>query len=458
MSAVATVVPFRRAETGRPADPLGIVGTLINTIYRVDELVGEGGFGVVYRAWHLGLDQPIALKFVRPDAPLATRNRMIRLLYLEAQILHELSRATAGVVQALDASAVALPNGEWAHYVAMEWLAGRTLSEELTARRHSGERQRTVASAIAWLAPALEAVSTAHDLGIAHRDLKPSNLMLTTVRGRSTLKVLDFGIAKIATPADSFGRFDTVRMLTPAYAAPEQIDPRLAATGPWTDVYALALILVELITSAPAYKGQTLCDIQIEAMDRKRRPVPHLNHPIRHVLEKALAVSPSDRYANARELLAALRSLSSKLPAKRRRWPWLGIGSALAIAGLLVTGSITSDSERTQAPKTTTPINDGTDPRRPVLPHVDPAPHGAHEFSKLCWSHIREGRWGWAKSECDEAMKFDPVLPPVRAEVLHGLGLIARQAGEIKEARRCLTESLALYENSAARAELAALR
>jgi serine/threonine-protein kinase len=452
MSAAATVIPLRRAKTAT-TDPLGITGTLINSIYRVDELVGEGGFGVVYRACHLGLDQPIAIKFVRPDIPVASRSRVIRLLYAEARVLHDLSRATAGVVQALDASALVLPSGDWAHYLAMEWLDGRTLADEVLARRRSGEHRRTWASAIAWLEPALNAVSIAHDLGIAHRDLKPSNLMLTTVRGRSTLKVLDFGIAKVATPLNAFGRGETVRMFSPAYAAPEQLDPSLGPTGPWTDVYALGLILVELITGAPAYKSNTLDGIQIEATDRKRRPIPQASKTIRRVLEKALAVAPSERYANARELVAALRATEGAALVPRPRWPWLGF-----VVGALAAFGVIPQLTSAPTPQPFKPVvNDGTDSRRPALPKVEPPPTSAREFSQACWSHIHDKHWGWAKAECDEALRLDGPTR-VRAETLHGLGLIARERGEIGEARARLSESLGLYEDSAARKELEDLR
>ena len=106
----------------------------------------------------------------------------------------------------------------------------------------------------------MRALGVAHGMGIAHRDIKPANLFLVEVAGKRTIKVLDFGIAKVLAESDSVTRaFEetggTVQAFTARYGAPEQFSRRFGATGPWTDVFALALVLVEVVLGTPALDG-----------------------------------------------------------------------------------------------------------------------------------------------------------------------------------------------------------
>ena len=171
------------------ADPFGWAGATIEGKYRVDEVVGEGGFGVVYRGHHLGFDEPVAIKVLKVPATFqgAEREAFLKTFLAEGKLLHRLSRGPAGIVQALDVGAAVAPNGAWTPYLILEWLNGITLERDLLDRRKRGEAPRSVGEAIALLEPAARALAAAHAQGIAHRDVKPANLFLAQIADKVTL-------------------------------------------------------------------------------------------------------------------------------------------------------------------------------------------------------------------------------------------------------------------------------
>jgi serine/threonine-protein kinase len=242
------------APEGISRDPLVLVGTIVERKYRIDRVVAEGGFGIVYAGHHLDLGVPVALKVLRPSLR-ADPDRFADLLNQfreEASVLSRLRRAS--VVMVLDSGVSAL--GDDPHplpWMALEWLEGETLKDHLEARRGQGGRSR--AECMDLLRPVLEAIAEAHELKIVHRDLKPSNIMLVPTKSGVSPRVLDFGIAKMMAPDvedTSSGETATdsnVRAFTAARAAPEQLSG--SRTGPWTDVYALGLLLTEVLTDTP---------------------------------------------------------------------------------------------------------------------------------------------------------------------------------------------------------------
>ncbi|HYO94066.1 MAG TPA: protein kinase, partial [Polyangiaceae bacterium] len=189
-------------------DLFGWVGATVDGKYRVDAVVGRGGFGVVYRAHHLGFDQTVALKCLRLPKTLAgpERERFQETFLAEGRLLHQLSRATAGIVQALDMGAAVSPNKHWTPYLVLEWLQGRPLDRDLLERRNAGFSGRTLPEALRMLSTAARALAVAHEQGVAHRDIKPANLFLTNIGGQTVLKVLDFGIAKVMAESESVTR------------------------------------------------------------------------------------------------------------------------------------------------------------------------------------------------------------------------------------------------------------
>jgi formylglycine-generating enzyme required for sulfatase activity/tRNA A-37 threonylcarbamoyl transferase component Bud32 len=310
-------------------DPFGWVGHVLDSKYRVDEVVGEGGFGVVYRAHHLGFQQDVALKCLKLKANLQeeVHDEFLKRFLAEGKLLHQLSRSTADVVQALDVGVATSPSGIETPYLVLEWLEGITLDRELQQRRLRNEPKPTLEEAIALLEPAARGLAHAHDQGISHRDIKPANLMLCDVSGRLTLKVVDFGIAKAPEDADtSSGPFDslgsTVQAFTPRYGAPEQFSRRYGPTGPWTDVFALALVLVEVVLGEPALEGDDPVQLYIASSDLHRRPTLRAHgietsDAVERVLSRALAVDPRSRFRTAGEFWDALTEAAIAQPKAR---------------------------------------------------------------------------------------------------------------------------------------------
>jgi serine/threonine protein kinase len=308
-----------RMATTVPQDPFGWIGGTVAGKYKVLSIVAEGGFGVVYRAQHLGFDTPIALKCLKVPSRLQGQGReeFLRAFVEEGRLLHQLSRANAGIVQALDVGAETAPSGDWTPYLALEWLEGKTLEEDFTDRQRAGTPGRPLAEAIALLEPAARALAVAHERGIAHRDIKPANLFLTEVGGKRIVKVVDFGIAKVMTEVTSITQAlretgQTMQAFTPQYGAPEQFDrKRYGATGPWTDVFSLALVFVEVLSGRFALDGGDTTQLFISAVHPARRPTPRgcgvlVPDAVEAVMTRAVSVEPRDRFHSAGELWDAL--------------------------------------------------------------------------------------------------------------------------------------------------------
>lgn len=304
--------------TKGPTDRFQLLGTTLERKFRVERIVAEGGFGVVYYATHVALERAIALKVLKTPPEL---NEKARAAFIEGFARE--ARATCkinhpNIVQVLDFGVAEMPSGELAPYMALEWLNGRTLREALMERR--GRGGRSLHETFALIRPALEALAYAHDEGIAHRDIKPANMMLVPTRKGETLKLLDFGIAKVMEEGEEAGSGQTrtqssLNAFSLAYAAPEQIGG--SRTGPWTDVHAMALIITEIMTDRPPYDGKERTEICCDVLS-STRPTPAKRRvdagPWEPVLTRALALRPADRYNNCGEFLAALEQALSEAP------------------------------------------------------------------------------------------------------------------------------------------------
>jgi eukaryotic-like serine/threonine-protein kinase len=299
--------------TARPlTDSFGIVGSLLDGQYRVDDLIGEGGFGVVYRGRHLSLDQPIAVKVLKG---LDGGDERINALVLdkfraEARLLYTLSQSSLHIVRSLDFGATTTPSGAWAPFMILEWLEGRSLADDLEERRRSGFRGRSLGETTSLLEPVVNGLGAAHQQSVVHRDVKPANIFLLRDPSGPRVKVLDFGIAKIMKEGESAGTKGTFASFTWLYAAPEQLDPRFGATDLATDVYGLGLLITELLTDRAPVDAQDTVGIMRAAIDPQRRPTPrtrgaNIPDAVEAVCWRALAVNPRDRYANVNELWSA---------------------------------------------------------------------------------------------------------------------------------------------------------
>jgi len=301
-------------------DPLNIVGTTIAEKYRVERLVGEGGFAVVYRAQHMIWNQPVAIKFFNglSSAPVEQREEFKNQFIQEGALLTELSSQTASIVQARDVGEYTSPYGQWMPYMVLEWLDGEALDQLLERERASGLGPWNIEQVVTLLSQVANALDVAHGKGIAHRDIKPANIFVLGEQPRlsATLKVLDFGVAKMMSDntqlkAAMAKTGMNITSFTPQYGAPEQFSRSYGATGPWTDVYALALVAIEMLIGKPALDGEDIVQLAFATGNTERRPTPRnlgvqVSDAVESVFAKALAINPHDRYARAREFWSAL--------------------------------------------------------------------------------------------------------------------------------------------------------
>jgi eukaryotic-like serine/threonine-protein kinase len=300
-------------------DPLNISGQLVAEKYSIERLVGEGGFALVYRAEHTIWKQPVAVKFFTglSQAPAEHRAELQRQFIQEGALLTELSSQTAGIVQARDVGVYTTPDGQWMPYMVLEWLEGSPL-DVILARDLREQTPWTEREVMDFLRRILPILDVAHRRGIAHRDIKPANIFITGEPARSPdvpCKLLDFGVAKMvsdqAALGDGFAKTGmAITSFTPRYGAPEQFTRSFGATGPWTDVYAVALMASEMLTAKVALQGDDLIQYGFASADPDQRPTPRqlgapLSDQLEAVFNKALAVSPQDRFQNAGEFLEA---------------------------------------------------------------------------------------------------------------------------------------------------------
>ena len=300
-------------------DPFALVGTTLDGQYRADQVVGEGGYGVVYRGWHVSLEQPIAIKALKVMSAedRAVQDALFAKFKDEAKLLYTLSQESLNIVRSMDFGAVTTASGAWAPYMVLEWLQGRSLADDLAQRRRARMGGRTLDEALALLEPAAEGLTIAHQRRVAHRDIKPANFfLLDSAPGAAAgapprVKVLDFGIAKIIRDGEGPGTRSPFASFTWLYAAPEQLDPRVGQSGLATDVYSFALLLSELLTDRVPTEGRDVVSLLRAATDPTVRPTPRqrgANVPdaIEVACRRALAVDPKVRFASIPELWAAL--------------------------------------------------------------------------------------------------------------------------------------------------------
>jgi len=285
--------------------------TTIDGKYRVDKVIGEGGFGVVYRGWRPSFDDAVAIKCLKipHDFSEEARRRFLERFREEGRLLARLSKAHLSIVQVYDSGVLQSSAGATVPYLILEWLDGRDFGRVLRDR----SKPFTQAEAVTLLRPAMEAIAVAHGMRIAHRDLKPANLFLVRTDAGPRVKVLDFGIAKAMQEGESAAQQSTrtsssFSAFSPTYGAPEQF--QYAPTGPWTDVHALALILVEMITGRTPLEGRHQFELFTSAVS-KERPTPRtrggeVNEAFEAVCSRALSLDPKERHADAGELLRDL--------------------------------------------------------------------------------------------------------------------------------------------------------
>ncbi|MFO0837852.1 MAG: serine/threonine-protein kinase [Phycisphaerae bacterium] len=338
----------RAARSGKPASPDEPLGVELGR-YRLLRQIGAGGMGVVYLAEQDHPRRNVAIKTLRLDV--ATRRIRAR-FQNEARTLSRLKHP--GIAQIFDAGAAAAALGEVA-YIAMEFVDGPTLAE-FVATRTPPLRAR-----LDLFLRLCDAVEHAHQRGVIHRDLKPANILIERIGASAEAqpKILDFGIARLLGDESAPGTLmtlDGTLLGTLAYMSPEQVAGHSDDVDTRSDVYALGVILFELLTGhLPfAVEGRPMLEVLSDIRDRPppalARFTPGLDTDLESIAGKALAKTKRDRYASAAALAEDLRRSLAHEPilartasfryvtAKFARRHRVAVGAALAVGAAVLLG------------------------------------------------------------------------------------------------------------------------
>ncbi len=292
-----TLCSVDAAVLQNPSDPL--LGQTLAGKYRVEQLIKRGGMGAVYRGKHVLMDKTVAIKVLRPA--LAVDDAVVARFSREAKAASRISHPHAVSVTDFGEA----ENG--VVFLVMEYLDGRTLKEIIRS-----EGPMPLGRAVEIIRQVTGALDAAHAQGVVHRDLKSDNIMLSQTNGGDWAKVLDFGIAKIQQPASAKDADLTAPNLvigTPQYMSPEQCS-QIQPLDARSDIYSLGVIIYEMLAGRVPFTGESATMIMMQHVQDSPPSVlatrPDLPPAVDHVIARALAKTPADRFQSAGELFSAL--------------------------------------------------------------------------------------------------------------------------------------------------------
>ncbi|MFO0578726.1 MAG: protein kinase [Polyangia bacterium] len=285
-------------------------GRILDGKYRIDSLLGRGGFGVVYKAEQVSLRRQVAVKVFLPS-PGADQRVLLERFKREGMSAGRLNHPNVVSVFELGQSVEGIP------YLAMELMSGRTLREEMNA-----SPPLPLERVYAIIEPICDALATAHAANVIHRDIKPENIFLHQAPTGEVVKILDFGIALLRSEGET-GQRELAPLTkpghllgTPSYMAPERLrtDPEAPPVDGRTDVFSVGVMAFEMLTGRTPFGGDRRKPMEVlvrqltaEPM-RLRELVPELPEPLEELIARTLRRDPRLR-PSASELLASWRAL-----------------------------------------------------------------------------------------------------------------------------------------------------
>ncbi len=344
--------------------------------YRIDRLIGEGGFGAVYRATHPLIGKTAAIKVIKQEY--SGHPEMVSRFVAEARAVNAIGHRNIIDIFGFGR----LPDGR--HYYVMELCDGETLEAHIHARG-----PLAVADALEILRPLARALDAAHSHGIAHRDLKPENIFLANVgEPKPLVKLLDFGIAKLTGGLGAQHKTEAgMPMGTPAYMSPEQVNG--AVVDARTDVYSFGIVAFEVLTASLPFLGESALDVMVKQagvppppLSAMRPELAPLDHAVLHMMAKEPTARPDSAILAVDALteaavragmvdrrqfppLAAERPLEAQVPVVEaepvlvgvieRRSRWL-LPAALLLSGAIgIVAFLALRSSPAAAPKASSP-------------------------------------------------------------------------------------------------------
>src|SRR5581483_6658978 len=302
---------------GTPLVPIDeLTGKLLDGRYRMEEVLGRGGMGVVYKATHVHIDMQVAVKVLNPE--LVSNQAAIERFRREAKATGRIHHPNA--IQVTDFGVTE----DKTVYLVMELVDGKSLRDLIWEKKHFEPQH-----AVSIMAQVCAAVDAAHHCGIIHRDLKPDNILIKDKGGQEEVKVLDFGIAKLkqVTPTDKSHTLTEVGTIigTPPYMSPEQC--RGKELDACSDIYSLGIILYEMLCGEPPFGGDTAVEIVAKHLKDTPQPLrelrPEIPAALERVVMRSLEKDPARRPSSAgmfsRELVDSLadKADTSESPAAR---------------------------------------------------------------------------------------------------------------------------------------------
>jgi tRNA A-37 threonylcarbamoyl transferase component Bud32 len=294
-----------------PAQPR--VGSVLAGAYRLDERIGKGGMGTVYRGCQLSLERDVAIKLIRLDR-LHNPETFVR-FRREVDLVSRLSHPN--IVQVIDAGST----DTGVSYLVMELLTGQRLDLFIRAaaeRSPTQSRGLAPALAIELFGQICAGVEAAHAEGLIHRDLSPANVFVRLCGDeRPQAKILDFGLAKPAVSGETDLTLDGQMLGTPGCMAPEQIDHAYPADAR-TDIYALGVLLYAMLSGRRPFVGESAAMIISKQLEGSYAPLANEHQGFAAIIAQALARDPEQRPPSVAALWAAVQAAAAgEAPAGR---------------------------------------------------------------------------------------------------------------------------------------------
>jgi serine/threonine-protein kinase len=387
------------------------VGLVLQETYRVEEKIGEGGMGAVFRASHVRLPKQFAIKVLQPEV--LKRSDAYSRFRREAEVASSIGHPN--IVEVHDFNLT----GEGQPYIVMELLTGEDL-RRVMKREAPFDLPRTL-ELVRDIAAALGA---AHARGVIHRDLKPQNVFLARRAGRMIVKVLDFGISKISGASDVHTNSSSF-LGTPAYMSPEQARGESSRVDARSDQFSLGTLVYEMLSGRRAFvaDGDNVFNILMRITSQDPAPLVGVPEAVAQVVLRALSKDPDARFPGVEAFAAALADAEAGRPVAGRE---LGAGApaGVAFATPIPEGGTVSDPSLAASQSGLTPSLQVVTPQGAAVSSTEPvglprygvriAAVGAAAVGVV--AAIAIGWWLHASAPVEKrgmAPSFDLAAPPV---------------------------------------------